>query len=162
MTKKPTHHTNHVPDGRKPRSPKFKGMVVDNGAQNSCVGILQAKAYLHVRGQEVRPSTCAFRFGDAVANFQVSIMVSISTEYGNELEFVCEVVNVYIPLLLDLEVMRCEDGHRHQGSTIERSRMVSTDDSRTQTLCLEEYREGAVYSTTASETSLALPTSVSF
>ena len=117
--KKTTHNTDRIPIGRS-RGPKFKGIVIDSGAERSCVGWLQAVAYCTSIRQSLplRRSNNAFRFADEVLRSKGIIEVIIKTSHGSSLTFECDVVNSDVPMLLGLDIMRRE------GMVIDISKMV--------------------------------------
>lgn len=110
FTKKTPHRYVDIPGGKRSRLPKFKGAVVDTGAERSCVGLPQAKSYCSMirKDQELNPTKCVFRFGDSMFESKGTRTIKIPTSGKQPLVFRCDVVQVDVPLLLGLDILKRE------------------------------------------------------
>ena len=88
-------------------SRKFRGGLIDTGAQRTVIGLPQAVAYVTTSGlpPNVKMSNQRFRFGDKIVRATHSISIRIPTP-SSFLTIRTDVVPVNIPFLFGLDVMR--------------------------------------------------------
>jgi Reverse transcriptase (RNA-dependent DNA polymerase) len=96
----------------------FGGGCVDTGAERTCMGLEQARAYCRERGTrfDLVRSNRRFRFADSTLPALGSMGIVLAAPDGSSLQFQVDVVDAGIPLLLGLDFL---DHHGLYAQTVD-------------------------------------------